>query len=114
MQAPFEWGACDCCSAACTVFARLWGFDPMEHVRGYRGPLQAARLMRSHGGLAALAEASAVRMGLRAGHAIGGLAITPAAARHSALLICIEPGLWAGKSKFGFAIVRAAEKGWHA
>src|SRR5690606_23486075 len=44
MLRPFEWGPCDCCSAACNVFASLWGVDPMAPVRGYSGPLGAARL----------------------------------------------------------------------
>lgn len=86
----------------------------MASWHGYQGALQAARLMRAHGGLGALAEACAARAGLRPGHAIGGLAITQQTARHRALLICIEPGLWAGKSKSGFAILRAADRGWHA
>ncbi|MDN3711626.1 hypothetical protein QWZ10_06950 [Paracoccus cavernae] len=37
MARPFAWGPCDCSSAACDVFAALWGFDPMARVRGYQG-----------------------------------------------------------------------------
>ncbi len=114
MLRPFEWGPCDCCSAACAVFHALWGIDPMAPFRGYRGALSAARLMRRHGGLEVMAGMMADRAGLIPGHRIGGLAISPAALRHRAILICIEPGLWAGKSKHGFAMLRAAAKGWHA
>lgn len=114
MSHPFLWGPCDCCSAACRVFHSLWGIDPMAGVSAYQGPLQAARLIRAHGGLEPMADTMAGAAGLRPGHAIGGLAISPATARHRAILVCIQPGLWAGKSKSGFAILRTAEKGWHA
>lgn len=114
MSRPFAWGPCDCCSAACGVFHALWGIDPMASVEDYQGPLQAARLMRRYGGLENLSDILTSAAGLQSGHAIGGLAITPATSRHRAILICIQPGLWAGKSKSGFAIVHAAEKGWHA
>lgn len=114
MLRPFEWGPCDCCSAASAVFHALWGIDPMAPFRGYRGALSAARLMRRHGGLEVMAGMMADRAGLIPGHRIGGLAVSPPALRHRAILICIEPGLWAGKSKHGFAMLRAAAKGWHA
>ena len=44
MSKPFAWGACDCCSAACDVFTRLWGVDPMASIRGYRGAMAAHRV----------------------------------------------------------------------
>lgn len=113
MSRPFEWGPCDCCSASCDVFAALWGFDPMMPVRGYSGPLGAARMMRRAGGLPVLAEALAAQAGLTLGHAIGGLALSQDAGVRRSLLICIMPGLWAGKSKEGFALLRRAEQGWH-
>ena len=49
MSRPFEWGRCDCCTAACDVFAALWGFDPMAPVRGYHGAREAAQLMARPG-----------------------------------------------------------------
>lgn len=113
MLRPFEWGACDCCSSACNVFASIWGVDPMAPVRGYSGPLGAARLMRRTEGLAALAETLAARAGLAEGHATGGLALSEDTGGQRSLLICITPGLWAGKSKDGLAILRRAERGWH-
>ncbi|WJS86697.1 hypothetical protein [Paracoccus sp. TOH] len=113
MSRPFEWGPCDCCSAACDVFAALWGLDPMAAVRGYRGPIGAVRMMRRAGGLPALAEGLAARAGFVTGHAIGGLALARGRAGRRSLLICITPGIWAGKSKYGFAILRNADRGWH-
>lgn len=113
MSRPFEWGPCDCCSASCDVFAALWGVDPMAPVRGYSGPLGAARMIRRVGGLPTLAETLAVRSSLTVGHATGGLALSAGHRERRALLICIMPGLWAGKSKDGFAILRHADRGWH-
>lgn len=113
MSRPFAWGPCDCCTAACDVFAALWGIDPMAPVRGYGGPLGALRMIRRAGGMPALAQSLAGRAGLRDGHAVGGLALSDVPGSRQSLLICIQPGLWAGKSKAGFALVRTAQKGWH-
>lgn len=111
MSRPFEWGASDCCSAACDVFAALWGRDPMQMVRGYDGAAGAGRMIARHGGLLPLAEWLADASALLPGHAVGGLAVGVADGRQS-LLVCIEPGTWAGKSLRGFAIVRSALAGW--
>lgn len=113
LSRPFAWGPCDCCSAACDVFAALWGIDPMDPVRGYAGPIGAARMMRRAGGLPMLAETLAEKAGLTVGHASGGLALSPGMGTRHALLICIMPGLWAGKSKEGFALLRRADRGWY-
>ena len=110
MSRPFVWGACDCVSAACDVFLRLWGLDPLSPWRGLESRAAVVRAIRAEGGTdAALMRLTA---GLRPGHAIGGLAVTATAPR--SLLICIQPGLWAGKTIRGFALLRAAERGWHA
>lgn len=113
MSKPFAWGACDCCSAACDVFARLWGVDPMASIRGYQGAMAAHRVMVRHGGLPALALTLAGRADLSPGHAVGGLALSDFAGWRQSLLICIQPGLWAGKSSRGFALVKSAARGWH-
>lgn len=111
MGRPFEWGAADCCTAACDVFAALWGVDPMAEIRAqYTGLKGAAALIRENGGLPAMAESIAAQAGLSAGHAAGGLALSHDA---RSLLVCIEPGAWAGKTQTGFAILRQAGKGWH-
>lgn len=113
MSRPFAWGPCDCCTAACDVFLGLWGVDPMAALRGrYTGATGAARVLWQNGGLAAWAARVARREGLLPGHATGGFGLSVVQDRPS-LLICIEPGLWAGKSLHGFALLRAAEMGWH-
>lgn len=110
MSRPFVWGTCDCVSAACDVFLRLWGIDPLAPWRGLEGRADIIRAIRAEGGTdAALTRLAA---GLRPGHAIGGLAVSTGSPR--SLLICIQPGLWAGKTRRGFALLRAAERGWHA
>lgn len=113
MSRPFAWGSCDCCSAACDVFLALWGFDPMASLRGrYTGATGAARALHQNGGLGPWAARVAAAAGLSPGHAPGGFALGGVDGRAS-LLICIEPGMWAGKSLRGFALLRAAEMGWH-
>jgi hypothetical protein len=111
MSRPFAWGPCDCCSAACDVFAALWGCDPMTGLRCYTGAAQAARMLAAEGGLRPWAERVARRAGLVPGHAPGGFGLAEFGGRAS-LLICVRPGLWAGKSLRGFALVRTVEKGW--
>lgn len=112
MSWPFEWGPYDCCSAACNAFEALHGFDPMGPVRAqYTGMRGAASLIRESSGLPALAQSLAECAGLIEGRATGGPALSN---DHRSLLICITPGLWAGKTETGFAILREATKGWHA
>lgn len=111
MSRLFEWGVADCCLSACDTFASLWGVDPIAAYRGqYEGLRGAAALIRESGGLPALAETVASSLGLTEGHAPGGLALSTDG---RSLLICIQPGQWAGKTETGFAIVRAAGRGWH-
>lgn len=113
MSQPFDWGPADCVSAACDVFARLWGVDPLAPWRGYASRAGAVAILRDLGSLDALAEAMARRCSLSPGHATGGLALSRGPGPRS-MLVCITPGLWAGKSRHGFAILKDAGKGWHA
>lgn len=113
MSRPFAWGPADCVSAACDVFARLWGVDPLAPWRGYRSRAGAVAILRQMGGLDALAAAMALGCGLSSGHAPGGLALSRGPGPRS-MLVCVAPGVWAGKSRNGFAILRDAGKGWHA
>lgn len=111
MSRPFERGAADCCTSACDVFAALWGLDPMAAIRSqYTGLKGAAALIRANGGLPGMAESIAAQSGFTEGHAVGGLALSHDA---QTLLVCIQPGQWAGKTQTGYAIVRQAGKGWH-
>lgn len=54
---PFEWGRQDCCLFACDGILSQSGLDPAAKMfRGkYRDALGAARLVRKHGGVEAIA-----------------------------------------------------------
>ena len=118
MSARWHWGAADCCTAACDVFHALHGVDPMATVRGgYDDAVSAARLIRSWGGFPEMAEALArtaclVQSNGQSGD-IGLSAPGDAGGPDGrAMLICIEPGAWAGKSELGYTILPNAERCW--
>lgn len=107
MSRPFAWGPCDCTSAACDVFRWLHGVDLLARWRGrYASKSEALRLIAEMGGPLACAEEMA--RGLTIGEQIGGVGY----ARRS-LLICIRPGMWAGKTHDGFALMKEAERAWY-
>lgn len=118
MSAAWAWGTADCCTSACDVFAALHGRDPMEPVRGqYVNAKGAARLIRDWGGFAAMAASLAWMQGLIASDgAAGDIGLSPAGAAEGperrALLVCVDRGVWAGKTEVGFAILPAAERCW--
>lgn len=109
MARPFVWGECDCTSAACDVFRALHGVDPLAPWRGrYASVPQGWRLVVAMGGPDKAAEAMVQRAGMVPGQAVGGLGLAG-----KSLLICIQPGLFAGKTQNGFALVRNVERAWH-
>lgn len=112
MSRPFHWGESDCCTAVWEVFARLHGADALIGVDRpcYADKRAARRLLHARGGLEGMCLHYAAQMGLVAGHATGGIAIS---ADHKSLFICIQPGLWAGKTVTGFALTRQAAGGFH-
>lgn len=115
MDRPFDWGGCDCCTAACDVFAALHGVDPMARHRGaYEGARGAAVLIRSGGGWLAFADGVARDAGLvrTDEQAPGHLGLTAKRAGHRSLAICVAPGWWAAKSKDGLALVTDVERVW--
>lgn len=120
MSARWEWGRADCCTAASDVFLALHGIDPMASLRGrYSDAMGAARLIQSWGGFVAMASGLARAAGLVVsdgqpgdiGLSVPGDAGGPDG---RALLICIQPGAWAGKSDLGYSILPNAERCWRA
>jgi hypothetical protein len=112
---PFVWGVSDCCTAACDVFARLHGIDPMAPLRGrYASRAEAMALIRARGGWRAMADALAREAGLtRSGWAVGALGL--AAGREGAALVVGLPcGSWAGKIDGGYATSRKVVAAWQA
>lgn len=109
MDARFIWSKRDCCTAACDLFYRLHGLDPMASLRGaYTTRREAEAIISQSGGLVRLARGLAAKSGLQA--------IPPDAAEPGdigvidnaelrALVISIGYGAWVGKAPRGRAIV---------
>jgi len=115
MDRPWEWGAADCCTAACDVFARLHGVDPMAPLRGLYGTkAEAQAMIAREGGLDALAARLAAFSGLRLSEGQAGdigVSGPGVASGGRCLMICTGRG-WAAKSPAGFVIVPRAERAW--
>ena len=113
MGGPIVWGASDCCTAACDVFARLHGVDPMAPLRGlYTTEAGAIRLIRSRGGWVRMCRGLAVAAGLRAGDgAPGELGLLCNGGRFT-LAVSVGAGLWAGRVEGGFATTAGMVESW--
>ena len=113
MGGAWIWGAADCCTSASAVFADLHGIDVMSSLRGrYHGPLGAARLIKSQGGMQAMGQQMAETHGLRiTSGRCGDIGLVLGGAEMAAA-ICVQPGIWAGKALEGFMIVKTAVASW--
>lgn len=56
MGTSFEWGRHDCALFAADMVLAVTGVDPAADLRGHTSARQALRVLRSHGGPAALAS----------------------------------------------------------
>lgn len=54
---PFAWGSNDCCVFAADCVEAITGEDPAKGLRGYSTALQAARIVKAHGGMAGFVTA---------------------------------------------------------
>ena len=114
MARPWEWGAADCCTAACDVFMRLHDIDPMEPLRGrYDTRLGAMRLIAQEGGMIAMATRLAGCAGLQPGSAAAGEIGVIVTQGQLALGIGLGCA-WVGKSKTGMATVPECVRSWRA
>lgn len=118
MSKRWVWGFSDCCISASDVFDNLHGIDPMSVVRGtYDTARKAYRLTQQWGGLFEMSKKLAELSNLQIssgdvgdiGISYKGVAMGP---EGRALLICIQPGAWAGKTENGYAIIPNAEICW--
>ena len=117
MDRPWQWGVADCCTAACDVFVRLHGLDPMQPLRGrYSTEMGAARHIARAGGWLAMGDALAARAALvlTSAPVAGDIGVIRDAAGRLALGICVGDGMWAGKTERGFATVSKFLRAWHA
>jgi len=115
MDRPWRWGAADCCTAACDVFLRVHGVDPMEPLRGrYSTRLGAMRHIAQEGGFLAMGNRLADRAGLvRVDDARpGDIGVIRDGSGVLALGICTEAG-WVGKSERGLASAQMV-RAWRA
>lgn len=120
MSQPWQWGQSDCTASAADVFHRLHGIDPMQVLRGtYADAFSAYRLIRQWGGMLEMGRRLAMIAGLRPGYGEpGDIGVSFACAsigpEGRAAVICVQPGVWAGKTTDGYAILTAAERCWRA
>lgn len=113
MAGPWVWGQSDCCAAACDVFARLWGIDPMAPLRGRYASRRAAwRLVRAAGGWLALAPDLAARAGLVDGTGAPGEIGLLRQPTGYLLGVSVGHGQWAARIDGGFATTDCAELAW--
>jgi hypothetical protein len=115
MWREWEWGGADCCTAACDVFLRAWGVDPMAELRGtYQSESGAARAIVARGGWLAMAQGLADGAGLVRSDRVGalGLGVVAGAFGGRALVIQAAPGVWLGKTLTGCKTVNNVEASW--
>ena len=106
MSENWAWGDRDCATAACAAFAELRGFDPMAPLRGqYSTALGCARIVRPHGSMTQCAIDVLGDQGFRISERseVGdlGLKYIRSGLFDAALVICVAPGIWAGKGYGG-------------
>jgi hypothetical protein len=114
MRGPIVMGMSDCCPAACDVFQRLHGIDPMAPLRGrYHTAIGAARIIARAGGFEALADDLAERAGLARCVWQPGALATAVMPTGPALVIGLDqPGWWAGRCEGGYQILRDVGRIW--
>ncbi len=113
---PFDWALQhDCCMDVSLVFRSVHGIHPMAVYEGrYSTELGAARILRRVGGLVSLWRGLARDAGLHGGiGGVGEIGVHTGGGVETAV-ICIEPGVWAGKSTSGMATVHDVEVSWRA
>lgn len=117
MSQRWVWGQSDCCVSARNVFHDLHGIDFMDGVEEYDSALGARRIINRYGDFPSMVEELAYEAGLRDGLGYGGeVGISHHGATDGidghALLICVAPGYWAGKTEYGYAVLPSAERSW--
>lgn len=106
MARRWVWGVSDCSAAACDVFARLHGVDPLAPLRGRYRTAAEARAAQGPD-WAVVCRGLAARAGLVEGAEVPGALGLIRHAEGLALAVCIRPGLWAAKTLGGVAEVQA-------
>lgn len=103
-DAPFTWGAHDCCMFAADCVLAVTGIDPAADLRGeYADAAGAVRTLERVGGLEALCDARLVERVPVAAAYVGDVGIANTGDR-DALVVC-GGTLWHGAAAQGTAIV---------
>lgn len=112
MDRPWQWGAADCCTAACDVFIALHGIDPMARLRGrYDSRMGALRMIAAQGGWHRMAGGLARDAGLVDGN--GGEGEIGLIVSDGNLCLGVSTGaVWIGKSLNGFSSVPNCVRSW--
>ena len=88
---PFSWGVNDCCTFAADAVQAITGQDPAPPgLRVHRTAAQAARTLRRHGGVAAIARRALGQPGDPAQACVGDVALVPAGKGGQACLAIVN------------------------
>ncbi|NUM72728.1 hypothetical protein HUU40_00060 [candidate division KSB1 bacterium] len=117
MCCPMIWGKSDCVKTTTQIFKTVTGVDLLKNAEPYFNLCSAVKLIRKHGGFLRMVETIAAQAKLiecdpccgAIGISESGLASGP---DDRALLICVQPGAWVGKSQNGYTILPKAERCW--
>ena len=117
MDRNWQWGAADCCTAACDVFAALYEIDPMADLRGRYDSLRtAAKIIDDeYGGFLEMAEIQADQYGLShaTGDTTGAIGCVSNPFFGYSMATGLGNGLWAVKTLRGFGVTKQIVKAWH-
>lgn len=111
MSAPWVWGWSDCSSAACDVFQRLHGVDPLAPLRGRYQSAAEAKALQGDDWPATCADLAARARLVASDGRTGDLGLVRGVHGLS-LAICVKDGQWVGKTLGGMRTTRAAEYAW--
>lgn len=114
MMRPWDWGrGHHCLGDVADVLVSLGGPDIMAGLRWtYRSQRGALRIIAEAGGVPALLAREAAAAGLVWGAAVPGAVGTAPGLDDPAVVICLQPGQWVGKTQAGYAVVSIVMEGW--
>lgn len=114
MLRPWDWArGHHCLGDVAAVLVSLGGPDLMARLRGRYGcRLAALRIVYRAGGLPALVAAECAAAGMVFGPAVPGAVATAQGEYGDAVVVCVEPGQWVGKTRDGYAVIGVEMEGW--
>ena len=107
-RAPFAWGSNDCALFAADCVQAVTGQDLAAELRGHKDARGAARTLRRHGGLAAIAARALGAPCATVAAREGDVVLMPVGKR-VALAVCVSGAHAIGPTRSGLAIVPVAD-----